>query len=38
MKQKSLRRYVAERKKRDRTFAEGYEEGYEQFRIGLVLR
>jgi hypothetical protein len=25
-----LKRYVQERKKRDRNFAEGFEEGYEQ--------
>lgn len=38
MKQKSLKKYVAERKKRDKAFAEGYEEGYEQFKIGVVLK
>lgn len=33
-----LKKYVAERKKKDKTFAEGYDEGYEQLRIGAVLR
>ena len=33
-----LKRYVQERKKKDRNFAEGFEEGYEQFKIGVVLR
>ena len=38
MKGKTLKKYVQERKKRDKTFAEGYDEGYEQFKIGVVLR
>ena len=38
MKQKSLRKYVADRKKRDKAFAEGYDAGYEQFKIGVVLK
>jgi len=38
MKQKSLKKYVAESKKRDKAFAEGYDEGYEQFKIGVVLK
>ena len=38
MKQKSLKKYVSERKKRDKAFAEGYDEGYEQFKIGVVLK
>jgi HTH-type transcriptional regulator / antitoxin HipB len=38
MKQKSLKKYVAERKKRDKTLAEGYDEGYEQFKIGVVIK
>ena len=29
-----LQEYVAERKKRGREFAEGYEVGYEQFKLG----
>jgi transcriptional regulator with XRE-family HTH domain len=33
-----LRKYSAERKKRDTAFAKGYEEGYEQFKIGVMLR
>lgn len=33
-----LKKYVAKRKKMDREFAEGFEEGYEQFKIGVVLR
>ena len=33
-----LKKYVAARKKKDKTFAEGYDEGYEQFKIGVVLK
>jgi hypothetical protein len=33
-----LQEYVAKRKKRDRKFAEGYEVGYEQFKLGVLLR
>ena len=33
-----LKRYIDERKKRDREFAEGYDEGYEQFKVGVMLR
>ncbi len=33
-----LKKYINERKKRDRKFAEGFDEGYEQFKIGLMLR
>lgn len=33
-----LKTYVKERKKRDKEFAEGYEEGYEQLKIGALLR
>jgi ribosome-binding protein aMBF1 (putative translation factor) len=33
-----LKKYVQERKKRDKAFAEGYGEGYEQFKIGVVLK
>lgn len=33
-----LEKYINERKKRDLEFAEGYEEGYEQFKIGIILR
>jgi ribosome-binding protein aMBF1 (putative translation factor) len=33
-----LKRYIRERKKRDRRFAEGYDKGYEQFKVGVMLR
>jgi len=33
-----LKKYIKERKKRDKVFAKGFEEGYEQFKIGVVLR
>jgi len=33
-----LKRYIIERKKRDRKFTEGFDEGYEQFKIGVMLR
>lgn len=33
-----LKKYIAKRKQADATFAEGFEEGYEQFKIGVVLR
>lgn len=33
-----LDRYVSERKKRDPDFAEGYETGYQNFRLGVILR
>jgi HTH-type transcriptional regulator / antitoxin HipB len=33
-----LKKYIHERKKRDRRFAEGYDAGYEQFKIGVVLK
>jgi ribosome-binding protein aMBF1 (putative translation factor) len=33
-----LKKYIKERKKRDKGFAIGFEEGYEQFKIGVVLR
>ncbi|MDH4121873.1 MAG: helix-turn-helix domain-containing protein [Deltaproteobacteria bacterium] len=33
-----LRDYVAKRKKMDGKFAEGYDEGYEQFKVGEMLR
>ena len=33
-----LKKYITERKKRDKKFAAGYEEGYEQFRVGVMLR
>ena len=33
-----LKKYVVERKRRDREFAEGFDEGYAQFKIGATLR
>ena len=33
-----LKKYIDKRKKREGKFADGYDEGYEQFRIGVVLR
>jgi HTH-type transcriptional regulator / antitoxin HipB len=33
-----LKKYVRNRKSSDKNFAEGFEEGYEQFRIGVLLR
>ena len=33
-----LKKYIKERKKRDKVFAKGLDEGYEQFKIGVVLR
>lgn len=33
-----LKRYIAERKKRDKNFAQGYDAGYEQFQVGVMLR
>ena len=33
-----LKRYINERKTRDKKFAEGYDEGYEQFKVGVMLR
>jgi HTH-type transcriptional regulator/antitoxin HipB len=33
-----LKKYIRERKKRDKSFSEGYDEDYEQFKIGLILR
>ncbi len=33
-----LKKYISERKRRDKRFAEGYAEGYEQFRVGVMLR
>ena len=33
-----LKKYIKERKKRDRVFAKGFDEGYEQFKIGIILR
>jgi len=33
-----LKKYIANRKKTDPEFAEGYEEGYENFKIGVLLQ
>lgn len=33
-----LKKYVCERKKRDQAFAKGYDIGYEQLKIGVVLK
>ncbi len=33
-----LKKYIAERKKRDKKFAKGFDDGYEQFKIGVMLR
>ncbi|HNY51090.1 MAG TPA: helix-turn-helix transcriptional regulator [Smithella sp.] len=33
-----LKKYIAERKKKNKKFAEGFDEGYEQFKIGIILR
>jgi HTH-type transcriptional regulator / antitoxin HipB len=33
-----LQKYITKRKKRDREFAEDYDKGFENFKIGVVLR
>jgi len=33
-----LKKYISERKKRDKKFAADYDEGYEQFKVGVMLR
>ncbi len=33
-----LQKYIKSRKKRDRVFAKGFDSGYEQFRIGIILK
>ena len=33
-----LKKYIANRKKTDKAFAENFEKGYEQFKIGVVLQ
>lgn len=33
-----LKKYIADRKKKDKEFAIRFDEGYEQFKIGIVLR
>ena len=32
-----LKKYLTERKAKDVEFAQGYDEGYEQFKIGIIL-
>ncbi|MEK7764807.1 MAG: helix-turn-helix transcriptional regulator [bacterium] len=33
-----LKRYIDGRKKRDKSFASRYDDGYEQFKVGVMLR
>lgn len=33
-----LKKYISERKKRDKKFSEGFDEGYGQFKVGVMLR
>ncbi|QWR76230.1 helix-turn-helix domain-containing protein [Candidatus Magnetomonas plexicatena] len=33
-----LKKYITERKMRDKDFANGYDEGYEQLKVGMILR
>lgn len=33
-----LKEYIHKRKKADKEFAKGYEEGYEQFKVGAMLK
>lgn len=33
-----LKKYISERKKRDKDFAEGFNQGYEQFKVGIMLK
>ena len=33
-----LKKYIQERKKKDKAFAAGYDEGYEQLKIGVILK
>ncbi|MHB8846413.1 MAG: helix-turn-helix domain-containing protein [Nitrospirota bacterium] len=33
-----LKKYIVARKKKDRNFAKNYDEGYEQFKVGVLLR
>ena len=33
-----LKKYVEKRKKTDKAFAEGYDEGFEEFKIGFMLK
>jgi ribosome-binding protein aMBF1 (putative translation factor) len=33
-----LKKYISDRKKRDKKLSAGFDEGYEQFKIGVILR
>ena len=33
-----LKKYIDARKKKNKKFAEGFDEGYQQFKIGIILR
>jgi len=33
-----LKKYIVNRKKKDKKFADGFDEGYEQYKIGIILR
>jgi ribosome-binding protein aMBF1 (putative translation factor) len=33
-----LKKYIKRRKQKDASFSEGFDEGYEQFKIGIILR
>jgi len=33
-----LKKYITERKKRDKVFAIGFDEGYKELKIGVILR
>jgi ribosome-binding protein aMBF1 (putative translation factor) len=33
-----LKKYIKKRKEKDRKFAKDYEEGYEQFKVGVMLK
>ncbi len=33
-----LKKYITDRKKRDKKFNEGFDKGYEQFKVGVMLR
>lgn len=33
-----LKKYIRERKTKDKKFSEGFDAGYEQFKIGVILR
>ena len=33
-----LKKYIKKRKEKDRKFAKDYDEGYEQFKVGVMLK